>query len=146
MKRLLLFVFLLLSVTFACKAQTYAAGSNLNSTRQIYQKFNEVIYGNNQTPSFLQFSVYVTKEIIDDPLYEFKYDIVVINHSLYNNEPSRIYMSGIRTFVNGVTISGAYPNGFWSLVPYEEATTIFFYKTNDTNLNFSLTWENIQHY
>ena len=145
MKKFLLLLFLIFGCTLWCNSQTFNAAKQ-EVQKVTYQEFNDVVYGKLNTITYIHFSAYVTMERIIDPIYRTKYNIVIVNHSLYSGKPSQIYISGIRVFVNNQLISGAYPNGFWSLIPYNEETTVYWYKTNATNLNFSLTWDNIQHY
>ena len=145
MKKILLILTLMISCIIGSYAQTYSEGTR-EYEPTLFQNFNDIIYGNPQTTTFIHFSIYVTKVNIVDASYRFRYDINVVNHSHYYGNASRIYMSGIRVFVNNVIISNAFPDGFFSLVNYEQPTSIFWYKTNETNLNFSVTWANIQHY
>lgn len=137
MKKIILILFLILGNICFSSAQNNPV---------LYQKFNDVSYGNLQNSTFIHFSVYITREVIDDPVYRYRYNIVVVNHSMYKDTASQLYMSGTRAFANGFSISDAYPSGFWAIIPFEENTVIYWYKTNETKLNFKLTWENIQHY
>lgn len=146
MKKILLTLIIIIGCALGCYAQTYADNSHKYEPT-IYQNFNDIIYGNIQSPTHIHFSIYVTKVNINDPIYRYRYDITVVNHSHYYGNGSRIYMSGVRAFVNGTTISNAFPDGFFALINYEQPTSIFWYKVNEgSNLNFSITWANIQHY
>ncbi len=145
MKKILLTLILVIGCMFGCYAQTYNRIERADEP-VLYQRFNDVVYGNAQSSTYIHLTIYVTRVNIDDPTYRYRYNITVVNHSHYYGNASRIYMSGIRVYVNGAIISSAFPDGFFSLVNYEEPTSVFWYKINDTNLNFSITWQNIQHY
>lgn len=127
-------------------AQIYS--KSLNQTNpEVVQIFSDVFYGETNSPSYIHFSIYVTRELnVDDPAYAYKYQIMIVNHSLYARKLSSIYMSGMKTFANGVLISGAYPNGFWAIVQPEQPTSLYWYKTNASSLNFGISWENIVFY
>jgi hypothetical protein len=144
MKKTILLFFLLLSIIWNSNAQNYNQIQSNNKV--LHQKFDDVIYGDASLATHIRMSIYITKTEIDDPIYNTKYEFNIINHSWYQGNQTRIYISGIRTFANGILISGAFPEGFWSIIPFENSTVIFWYKTNETNLNFSLTWESIQYY
>lgn len=139
MKKLLLILFLTIGCIFYSNAQS-------SDVLVVHQRFDDVVFGNTQTNTYLRFSVFVVKQEIDEPGYKYKYEIMVVNHSHYYGNGSRIYMSGIRVYANKMLISNDYQNGFWSLIPYEEPISIYWYKISDSNINFSITWENIQHY
>ncbi len=117
------------------------------NSKVVTERMSTVVYGSLYTPNFIRFDTHVTREVISDPYYKYKFEIVVTNSSKSNGVPVTIYMTGVNMFANNFNISSQqYPTGFWVLIPANTPSVIYWYKTNDPNLLFTYTWTNIQFY
>jgi hypothetical protein len=117
------------------------------SQKMMVENFGTTVYGNIYTPTYIRFNSYVTKESIVDPVYKYKYEIIVVSNSSSNGQQKNLYMTNINVFANNMSISGQqYPTGFWAIIPPNQEFVLYWYKTNEEQVHFSYNWSNIQFY
>jgi hypothetical protein len=101
----------------------------------------------------ISISSYVVKRVLiyteqnkinDSPKY--RYELIVVSNSIYNNKPTKTWIYGTRVFIDDkeATLSQS-PDGFTAIIN-TEPTVIFRYESSLDTINIKITWESSQYF
>jgi len=146
MKRLIFIIIILFSF-LTVNAQTYDKKIVVDNLGEFTRQPSLV--NNNK----IIVSSYVTKEKIltyvnykqiqktVSELPKFRYELVLVSNSVYNNKITKTWLYGARIFINDAEITHQqFPNGFTALIEIKP-TIIYWFETSDTKINIKITWE-----
>jgi hypothetical protein len=142
----LLFLMFTLFLTLNSNAQSY-------DKKVTYEKYDE--FDREITPvNKINITSYVTKQNIltyvnyeqiqktVSELPKYRYELVLISKSLYNNKITKTWIYGAKVFIDGVEVTRQqFPNGFTAIIE-TEPTVIYWYETSSDKIDFKITWEN----
>ena len=146
LKFILLSIFMFIGiVAFSQSVPNMKYSQERMGYRQMTQNYGDRSYNFGRPNTYIFFNSYVFRYNLVGGDYDYKYELVINNKSLYNGTVAPMLMNGIFVYADGQCVScSLYPNGMWVIIDKHSASVIFWFKTNNPGVHFSYTWTDVK--